>query len=113
MAALFRGLRALVYMTGFLLLWGWLALGARKFDPRIGISLPLLFRPLGVVLMIVGGGLALTCVGFFVLRGRGTPAPFDPPKDFVGVGPYKYVRNPMYYKKSVNRWLPRRPRSAA
>ena len=29
-------------------------------------------------------------------RGRGTPAPFDPPKVFVASGPEPYVRNPMY-----------------
>jgi protein-S-isoprenylcysteine O-methyltransferase Ste14 len=32
----------------------------------------------------------------FVVRGRGTPAPFDPPRQFVATGPYRYVRNPMY-----------------
>ncbi len=26
----------------------------------------------------------------------GTPAPFDAPEQFVAIGPYKYVRNPMY-----------------
>ena len=35
-------------------------------------------------------------VGIFVVRGRGTPAVFDAPREFVVVGPYKYVRNPMY-----------------
>ena len=28
--------------------------------------------------------------------GRGTPAPFDPPREFVVSGPYRFVRNPMY-----------------
>ncbi|NJD20377.1 MAG: isoprenylcysteine carboxylmethyltransferase family protein [Gemmatimonadetes bacterium] len=32
----------------------------------------------------------------FVFRGRGTPAPFDPPRILVVSGPYRYVRNPMY-----------------
>jgi protein-S-isoprenylcysteine O-methyltransferase Ste14 len=32
----------------------------------------------------------------FVVRGRGTAAPFDPPQRFVAIGPYKFVRNPMY-----------------
>ena len=46
--------------------------------------------------MIAGGALGLTCIANFVLRGRGTPVPFDPPKELVAAGPYKYVRNPMY-----------------
>jgi len=38
----------------------------------------------------------LSCVGWFVVAGRGTPAPFDPPRSFVPGGPYRWVRNPMY-----------------
>jgi hypothetical protein len=29
-------------------------------------------------------------------RGKGTPAPIDPPKELVMRGLYRYVRNPMY-----------------
>jgi protein-S-isoprenylcysteine O-methyltransferase Ste14 len=36
------------------------------------------------------------CVVVFVTAGRGTPAPFDAPRRFVAVGPYRAVRNPMY-----------------
>ena len=32
----------------------------------------------------------------FLIEGRGTPAPLDPPKKLVAVGFYRYVRNPMY-----------------
>jgi len=32
----------------------------------------------------------------FAFRGRGTPAPIDPPKELVMRGLYRYVRNPMY-----------------
>ncbi len=89
-------LRSLVYMTGFVFLWSWVALTVRPFDRAIGFSLPPEARFLGVGLMVAGGVLALTCAGNFVFRGRGTPAPFDAPRQFVALGPYKYVRNPMY-----------------
>lgn len=32
----------------------------------------------------------------FLIQGRGTPAPIDPPKELVATGFYRYVRNPMY-----------------
>jgi protein-S-isoprenylcysteine O-methyltransferase Ste14 len=50
----------------------------------------------GIVLMVMGGVLGLACAGTFIVRGKGTPAPFDAPREFVAVGPYRYVRNPMY-----------------
>jgi len=46
--------------------------------------------------MAIGLGIMAVCVATFVLRGRGTPAPFDPPRAFVASGPYRWVRNPMY-----------------
>ncbi len=96
MRTLFIALRAALYMTGFVLLWGWIALSVRSFDQRIGIVLPGWTEILGVMFILIGGMLALACGGIFIGRGRGTPAPFDPPKEFVAQGPYKYVRNPMY-----------------
>jgi protein-S-isoprenylcysteine O-methyltransferase Ste14 len=40
--------------------------------------------------------LAVWCIITFSVIGRGTPAPFDPPRQWVAVGPYRKVRNPMY-----------------
>jgi protein-S-isoprenylcysteine O-methyltransferase Ste14 len=93
---LFVALRALLYSTGFVLLWAWLARGALRYDAGVGIELPSGWRAFGLVLAIPGALLVLACVGSFILRGRGTPAPFDPPVLFVPTGPYRYVRNPMY-----------------
>jgi protein-S-isoprenylcysteine O-methyltransferase Ste14 len=94
-------IRTVVYMTGFVLLWGWLALDVRQFDPAIGVTLPEWVKPLGFAAMAAGGALALTCAYFFATYGRGTPAPFDAPREFVAVGPYRYVRNPMYIGGSL------------
>jgi protein-S-isoprenylcysteine O-methyltransferase Ste14 len=88
--------RSLICMTGFLALWGWIALSLRRFDAPLGLTLPPVARPAGVVLIVLGGILGLVCVGTFVILGRGTPAPFDPPAEFVARGPYRFVRNPMY-----------------
>jgi protein-S-isoprenylcysteine O-methyltransferase Ste14 len=38
----------------------------------------------------------LCCVRDFFVSGKGTLAPWDPPKKLVVVGLYRHVRNPMY-----------------
>lgn len=94
---LFVALRAAFYSSGFVLLWAWLAVLVRPLDARLlFIIIPAWVRPLGWALAVAGSLLALWCISTFAARGRGTPAPFDPPREFVAVGPYRYVRNPMY-----------------
>ncbi len=92
----FIALRALTFMTGFVLFWGWIALSVRALDRSSGILLPPWTEMLGIIFTGLGGVLVLLCAGVFIVRGRGTPAPFDPPEEIVAIGPYKYVRNPMY-----------------
>ena len=58
-----------------------------------GFGLP---QVAGSVLTTIGITLAVWCIGTFAVVGRGTPAPFDPPRQLVVRGPYRHVRNPMY-----------------
>jgi protein-S-isoprenylcysteine O-methyltransferase Ste14 len=96
MKTLFLTLRSVIYMSGFLFLFGWIALRVRTFDRNFRISLPDAAALPGVILMVIGAILGLACASVFISRGRGTPAIFDAPRAFVASGLYKYVRNPMY-----------------
>jgi len=49
----------------------------------------------GTVLLAIGLGLFSASLYYFWSRGRGTLAPWDPPRRFVIDGPYRFVRNPM------------------
>jgi protein-S-isoprenylcysteine O-methyltransferase Ste14 len=55
-------------------------------------------RWLAFSLPVLGLGVfaLLWCVRDFYVSGRGTLAPWDPPKQLVIVGLYHFVRNPMY-----------------
>jgi protein-S-isoprenylcysteine O-methyltransferase Ste14 len=55
-----------------------------------------LFSYLGVVGIALGAAVSLWCAWDFAVKGGGTPAPIDPPKELLVNGLYRYVRNPMY-----------------
>lgn len=93
---IFIALRGVILVTLFVALWSWIAALVHRLDPVLGVALPGWLRPLGWILLIAGGALGLASVWLFLTTGKGTPAPFDPPQVFVAIGPYRYVRNPMY-----------------
>jgi protein-S-isoprenylcysteine O-methyltransferase Ste14 len=55
-----------------------------------------IFAYLAIPLWLIGGTVLLWCFWDFLVNGKGTPAPTDPPKELVITGFYRYMRNPMY-----------------
>jgi protein-S-isoprenylcysteine O-methyltransferase Ste14 len=84
-AALFIGF-VLIYLPGRLLSWTGIVRPAAIAVPQVA----------GMVIGAAGAAVALWCIFTFATIGRGTPAPFDPPRRLVIRGPYRFVRNPMY-----------------
>jgi protein-S-isoprenylcysteine O-methyltransferase Ste14 len=84
-AALFIGF-VLVYLPGRFLSWSGVVAPAAIGAPQVA----------GMFVVAIGTAIAFWCVFTFVFIGKGTPAPFDPPRKLVIRGPYRFVRNPMY-----------------
>ena len=94
MFVLFRTLVYAALFIGFVLVY----LPARVLASA-GISGPATLgvpQMAGMAIAGVGAAVALWCIFTFALIGKGTPAPFDPPRKLVIRGPYRFVRNPMY-----------------
>jgi protein-S-isoprenylcysteine O-methyltransferase Ste14 len=54
-----------------------------------------IMQTFGVAIFIVGLVLFSASLYHFATQGRGTLAPWDPPRRLVVRGPYRFVRNPM------------------
>jgi pimeloyl-ACP methyl ester carboxylesterase/protein-S-isoprenylcysteine O-methyltransferase Ste14 len=54
------------------------------------------FALAALVPLLAGVALLVWCVRLFLVQGKGTLAPWDPPRQLVVTGPYAYSRNPMY-----------------
>ena len=76
----------LVYVPGRLLNASGIVAPATTGAPQIA----------GMILVTIGAAIAAWCILTFVFVGKGTAAPFDPPRRLVVRGPYRFVRNPIY-----------------
>lgn len=76
----------LVFLPARLIEWS----GVRRPEPLGATQLA------GAAITLLGAAFAVWCILTFALVGRGTPAPFDPPRRLVVSGPYRLLRNPMY-----------------
>lgn len=93
MSRTFAVVRTLVIGTIFLSIWlYWLPLAFAHLEREPLVPHTRWAWP------IFGLGLAISfwCAMEFAIRGRGTPAPFDPPRRLVVTGLYRWMRNPMY-----------------
>jgi protein-S-isoprenylcysteine O-methyltransferase Ste14 len=86
----FALIRTLVIGTLFVSIWVW-------FVPRwfLGGAMHVVHAEAWLV-GAAGAAIVAWCALEFALRGHGTPAPFDPPRQLVVSGLYHFVRNPMY-----------------
>jgi protein-S-isoprenylcysteine O-methyltransferase Ste14 len=66
----------------------WMAAGALRAGGRV--------YPVGLPLLLTGFALLVWCAREFHVAGKGTLAPWSPPRHLVTTGLYRFSRNPMY-----------------
>jgi protein-S-isoprenylcysteine O-methyltransferase Ste14 len=86
---LFRALLAFIALPGIFA--GLIPAQIVMYDPYRGSG-----YLIGSLSVLFGLAVLSFCVRDFLVIGRGTLAPWDPPKHLVILGLYRYSRNPMY-----------------
>ena len=76
----------------FLMVFGSLYMDGAFGFPKLLSGLP--GKLIGIVLIVVGLIIWVWCVVWFT-KAKGTPVPFNPPRELVTVGLYAWSRNPM------------------
>ena len=86
---LLRALLAFLALPGVVAFAVPLLVAQQQLPPRFGLS--------SLALLSVGFACLVWCTCAFYSAGRGTLAPWSPPRHLVTHGLYRYSRNPMYW----------------
>jgi protein-S-isoprenylcysteine O-methyltransferase Ste14 len=90
------GIRTLIYAVVVLgVLLGYLPWQALRIDAILGEHLEIILTYSGGIVFVAGALLLFSGAYYLVLRGDGTPLPFDPPQRLVVAGPYARIQHPM------------------
>jgi len=74
---------------------GYLPWQLLRLEVMIGESLQTFLNALAALAFILGAALLFSGAYYLLLRGDGTPLPFNPPKRMVVAGPYARMQHPM------------------
>lgn len=87
-------LYGVLFLTGVLVGLPWLAYRLDVLLPAWHVEIGWL-RIVGVLVFVAFLFMYLGCSYVLSSRGRGAYVEFDPPREFVATGPYRWVRNPI------------------
>ena len=96
MRVTFPIIRTLAYAVLVFFMWRFVGMQALRFDAKLSFTFPGWTTAIGIPLLIAGVVLTTISLAEFALIGKGTFVHFDPPKEFIASGVYKFSRNPMY-----------------
>ena len=99
--SLARALLAFLALPGIVAFAVPMLVAAGLSRPDDAIPLTESFNPIGLIPLLAGSALLLWCARDFYVAGKGTLAPWDPPRNLVTGGAYRLSRNPMYVAVSL------------